>query len=206
MHNINTALAIDYCRKGNNLLDASVHFKVDSTNAQYTSPPTVTFSGGSGITAATGHAILVDGRVVEVIVDTPGSGYSTAPTIAFSAGGGAGAAATATISGGAVDGTTVTASGGKRITFTDNTVYDTASGEARATVHIDLYDKFGNHKEFEITAADGDDAITVDLGGLNAVDGIDGQVLVVSNQDNKKDGSIYDLVLIRQEGDFVIEI
>lgn len=210
MRNFDTSAVLDFCRKGNNILDASIHFKVDTTNAQYTSAPDVTFSGGSGITAATGHAVLLDGRVWKVIIDTPGEGYSAPPTISFSGGGGgAGAAATATL--GADDNddkvasVEVTSGGGSAIEFTDNTAYDTAGGEARAAVNIDLYDKFGGHKEFQIAADDGDDAITADLGGLNAVDGLDSTVLVVSNLDARKDGSIYDLVTIRTEGDYVIE-
>lgn len=54
---------------------------------------------------------LVSGRVPSVTITAGGSGYSTAPAITFTGGGGSGAAATATISGGAVTVITMTAGG-----------------------------------------------------------------------------------------------
>lgn len=206
--------AIDYCRNGNNLLDAAVHFTVVKTNANYQTAPDVVFSGGSGITAATGHAVLDSGgHISEIVIDTAGSGYSVAPTITIggvATGGGAGGAATAILGTDDDDdkvvSVTITNSGGYRITFKDNTAYDTGNSEARAAVNISLFDHSGGKAEYQITAADGDDTIDADLAGLNATDGIDGIVTVVSNLNNKKDGSIYDLVTIRQDGNFVMEI
>ncbi len=73
-------------------------FGVAITNggSGFTSPPTVTFTGGGG-TGATGTAIISHGKVVGVMITDPGTGYITAPTISFSGGGGKGAAATATL-------------------------------------------------------------------------------------------------------------
>ena len=77
--------------------------------ANYTSAPTVSFSGGGGSGAAataiialgvTGYASLVGG-----------AGYTSAPAISFSGGGGSGAAAIAVISGGAVVSLSITAPG-----------------------------------------------------------------------------------------------
>ena len=51
------------------------------------------------------------GRVVEVGVANPGTGYTEVPGVAFSGGGGSSAAATASISGGAVSAITVTNTG-----------------------------------------------------------------------------------------------
>lgn len=79
--------------------------KVTMTNAGsgYTSPPTVTISGGStsGVTA---YAVLnQSGGVAAVIVDEPGTvSGSTGPTISFSGGGGSGAAATGSIETGSI--------------------------------------------------------------------------------------------------------
>lgn len=65
----------------------------------YGSAPTVTFSGGGASVQATGHSVMQNGVVVDVIIDSPGLGYTSAPTIAFGAGGGgSGASATAVIS------------------------------------------------------------------------------------------------------------
>ncbi|MEN9530849.1 MAG: hypothetical protein RIQ83_73 [Pseudomonadota bacterium] len=71
---------------------------VTTQGTGYTSAPTVTLSGGSGV-GAQATAVLGTGanagKVVSVIVAEPGSGYTAAPTVAFSGGGGTGAAATA---------------------------------------------------------------------------------------------------------------
>ena len=63
----------------------------------YTSPPTVTFSGGGATTQATGIAIISGGVVTGVQITSSGSGYTSAPAVAFS-GGGFTVAATATAS------------------------------------------------------------------------------------------------------------
>lgn len=68
----------------------------------FTSPPTVTFSGGSGI-GATGTAILTNGVVTGITVTNPGSGY-TAPAIVGITGGGAQALEIVRVSSGAAIG------------------------------------------------------------------------------------------------------
>lgn len=51
--------------------------------ANYSRPPVVTITGGSG-SGATGTAVLTDGEVTSVTIDTPGTGYMTPPTVHFS--------------------------------------------------------------------------------------------------------------------------
>lgn len=51
---------------------------------------------------------LTNGQIQEITVTAGGSGYTSAPTVSFSGGGGSGAAATASISGGAVSVITIT--------------------------------------------------------------------------------------------------
>ena len=58
-----------------------------SGGSGYTSPPTVTFSGGGAITQATGTAIVVDGVVTGVVITSSGNDYTSAPTVTFSGGG-----------------------------------------------------------------------------------------------------------------------
>ncbi|MGU5527533.1 phage tail sheath C-terminal domain-containing protein [Aeromonas caviae] len=71
---------------------------VTTQGADYTSAPSITLTGGSGV-GAQATAVLGTGanagKVVSVIVVEPGSGYTAAPTVAFSGGGGTGAAAIA---------------------------------------------------------------------------------------------------------------
>jgi hypothetical protein len=52
----------------------------------YSSPPAVTFTGGTPTTPASGRAILSNGRVSEVMLTERGSGYQTAPSVSFSGG------------------------------------------------------------------------------------------------------------------------
>ena len=73
---------------------------VTNQGSSYTSPPTVTLSGGGG-SGATAVAIVEDQKVVRVEVRDAGSGYSSAPSVSFSGGGGSSAAATAVIGSGA---------------------------------------------------------------------------------------------------------
>jgi hypothetical protein len=64
----------------------------------YTSPPTVTFSGGTSTRQAKGFAVLSGGAVSEIVITDPGRYTgSTAPTITISGGGGSSATATSTI-------------------------------------------------------------------------------------------------------------
>ncbi len=53
----------------------------------YTSPPTVTFSGGGATAQATGIALLTGGVVTGVEITSSGNGYTSAPTVTFSGGG-----------------------------------------------------------------------------------------------------------------------
>jgi hypothetical protein len=62
----------------------------------YTTAPTVTFSGGGG-TGAAGTAVLSAGKVAVVYLTDQGSGYTSAPTVRFTATVGTGAAATAVL-------------------------------------------------------------------------------------------------------------
>lgn len=71
---------------------ASVAVTNGGTN--YTSAPTVAFTGGGG-TGATGTAVIVGDEVVSVTITDAGSGYTSAPTISFTGGDGTDAAATA---------------------------------------------------------------------------------------------------------------
>lgn len=65
---------------------------VSSVGSGYTSPPTVSFSGGGG-TGATATAVLTGDKVTGVTITNGGTGYTSAPTVSFSGGGGTGAAA-----------------------------------------------------------------------------------------------------------------
>jgi hypothetical protein len=68
--------------------EVSATFTLTSAGGSYSSPPTVTLTGGGG-TGATAHAVMTpDGSAVEsVVLDTPGSGYIGAPAVTFSGGG-----------------------------------------------------------------------------------------------------------------------
>jgi len=88
----------------------------------YTSAPTVTFTGGGG-SGATAVAVLKNKKVDSITV-TPGSGYTSAPTVTISGGGGSGATATAAVSNGVIwitDGNLVLDSGGTLECTTCNT-------------------------------------------------------------------------------------
>lgn len=69
---------------------------VTNGGSGYTTPPTVSFTGGGG-TGVAGKPILNGGVVVGVLITNNGSGYTSAPTMSFTGGGGTGAAATAAI-------------------------------------------------------------------------------------------------------------
>lgn len=70
---------------------------INNGGQNYTSAPTVGFSGGGGGTGAAGTAIIQNGSVVAVTITNPGSGYTTAPTVAFTGGAGSGANGTANL-------------------------------------------------------------------------------------------------------------
>jgi hypothetical protein len=63
----------------------------------YSTPPTVTFTGGGATTQATGIATIANGAVTGISITVNGAGYKTAPTITFTGGGGSGAMATTTV-------------------------------------------------------------------------------------------------------------
>jgi len=58
-----------------------------ATNGYYTTPPTVTFTGGTGGSGAVATAVLTSGRVTSVTVSGTMSGYvaATLPTVTISA-------------------------------------------------------------------------------------------------------------------------
>src|SRR4051812_40944795 len=60
---------------------------VDLTNTGtfYTTPPTVTFSGGGGAGAAAVATINLSGNVSSIRITNPGAGYTSAPTVSFTA-------------------------------------------------------------------------------------------------------------------------
>ena len=58
----------------------------------YTSPPTVTFTGGGG-SGAVAEATIANGKVTGFNLKKGGTGYTTAPTVGFTGGGGSGATA-----------------------------------------------------------------------------------------------------------------
>ena len=70
---------------------------VTNQGVNYTSAPTVSFSGGGG-SGATATATITGDAVTAVTVTGSGSAYTSAPTVSFSGGGGVNAAATSTIS------------------------------------------------------------------------------------------------------------
>ena len=79
---------------------------------------------------------------------------------------------------------------GNNLTITDGTTY--ASGDARSNVNLEIFDGNGIKKDAQITGADVDHAVTVDLAaaGLNKAEGISINATVVSNLGKIKDGSV----------------
>ena len=98
--------------------------EVTDGGANYTSPPTVMFSGGGGSGAAA-TAVLGSLGVASLTLTSGGSNY-TAPAVAFTGGGGSGASASAVISGGVVTSVTLINGGGNyssapAVSFLDST-------------------------------------------------------------------------------------
>jgi len=78
----------------------------------YSAAPSVTFSTPTGTSPAVAMGTAtMDSCVTGYAITNAGSGYTSAPEVTFSGGGGEGAAATATVSGGAVTGITITNAG-----------------------------------------------------------------------------------------------
>lgn len=65
----------------------------------YTSPPTVSISGGTPSTPATARAMIASGRVVSIEVTDTGSGYQDAPVVSLSGGNPSGASMSVGVSG-----------------------------------------------------------------------------------------------------------
>jgi hypothetical protein len=86
---------------------------VTTSGTGYTSPPTVSFTGGGGSGAAA-TALLIPTSVASFTVVNGGSGYTSAPTVTLVGGGGVGATATATVgASGTVTAVTVVDPGGE---------------------------------------------------------------------------------------------
>lgn len=75
---------------------ASVYrIRVDNGGSNYTTAPSVAFTGGGG-TGAVAHAVVSNGVVTEIKIDNVGTGYTTPPTVQITPNGsGSGAKATA---------------------------------------------------------------------------------------------------------------
>src|SRR5215467_13750517 len=58
---------------------------ITNPGSGYTSPPTITFTGG-GIGGATATATISGGTVTGISITNPGSGYTSPPTITFTGG------------------------------------------------------------------------------------------------------------------------
>jgi hypothetical protein len=58
---------------------------INEAGSGYTSPPTVSFSGGGGVGAAAQAFIDENGTVSEILITDPGDNYTSAPTITISA-------------------------------------------------------------------------------------------------------------------------
>ena len=76
-------------------LDKVIQVNMTNNGTNYTSAPTVSFTGGGGSGAAGIAALAADGKVYGVYMTNNGSGYTSAPTVSFTGGGGSGAAGTA---------------------------------------------------------------------------------------------------------------
>jgi hypothetical protein len=116
---------------------------LSAVGSGYTSPPTVTISGGGGAgatavanLATVGGSVVTGGVVTSTSVSSGGAGYSSAPTVTFSGGGGSGATGTAVmipdgtgggITGGTVTATTLTA-GGSGYTSAPTVVFNGGGG------------------------------------------------------------------------------
>ncbi len=70
---------------------------ITAAGTGYTTPPTVTVSGGGGSGLAI-TATVSGGQVVSLTITNKGSGYTSAPTLGFTGGGGSGASASAFLS------------------------------------------------------------------------------------------------------------
>ena len=97
------------------VLGASPIANIAVTNggSLYTSPPAVSFVGGTPTTPAMAQAIVGGSPLKSVTVVNQGVGYKSRPNVTFTGGGGTGAAATATVTGGKVTAVTLTNPGSR---------------------------------------------------------------------------------------------
>ena len=91
--NLNGSDALEYSVKRVNATT------ITAGGSGYTTPPTVTFSGGTATRQAKGIAVLSSGAVASIVITDPGrySTSSAAPTITITGGGGSSGTATATL-------------------------------------------------------------------------------------------------------------
>jgi hypothetical protein len=126
----------------------------------YTSPPTVSATGGG--TGFTARAIIDDaGKVVNVLIENGGAGYVN-PTITFTGGGGSGATATATAR--ALTGTYPSLS----IIFQQRQLY-AASLEQPITIWGSQIGRFDNFNRSELVLATDAYDFTLDSSGVSPI-------------------------------------
>jgi FtsP/CotA-like multicopper oxidase with cupredoxin domain len=104
---------------------------VTAGGSGYTTPPTVTFTGGGATTQGTATATITN-IVNTILLTSPGAGYTSAPTVRFIGGGGTGAAATAAITSGQVTGLVLT-NGGQGYTSAPTVVFAGGGAATQAT-------------------------------------------------------------------------
>ncbi len=107
-----------------------------SGGAGYSTPPTVTFTGGSATKAAKGRAEVTGGRVTGVMISEAGAGYQTAPSISFSGGNATAASFQVGVLGSV--GSLAVANVGSGYTSEPTVVFSTKEGltQANATVSV----------------------------------------------------------------------
>jgi len=72
-------------------------FIIINGGSGYTSPPTITISGGGGTGAKATSAYNTNGQLAAIFITDMGSGYTSAPTVTVTGGGGTGATVTAVL-------------------------------------------------------------------------------------------------------------
>jgi hypothetical protein len=105
-------------------------------NAWFTVAPSVTFSGGSEVTAAIATSTLAStGRIGNITITNGGSGYTSIPTVTFTGGGGSGAVANAILSGEVVVGINIINRGSDYTSVPTITISGGGGTGATATVN-----------------------------------------------------------------------
>lgn len=175
---------------------------VDTGGTGYTNGThDLVFAGGGG-TGATGTATIAGGIVTGVTLVDAGEGYTSTPgiSLAASAGAGNGAFAAHAVLGYTIDHVNITSGGGVVITFTDNTTY--VSPDARNVVNISMYDHFSSRPvEGQMTGS----SLGLSIGWLDPTEGINVIATVISTEGNRKNGTAWDLVFLRQSGNFYMQ-